>query len=240
MSPDPESPKSAVFRHEEDDRDMLESLKGLSIKGFHDCSHETPNANTPSSTNASLPTPPALKSSHVFLASPEPPFGHAWYSEGRSIPPNAPLMKDLDSFTDGTGQGSFDFPLATGADETPLPLIFHPTDEYDDMEEDVASPATATIPNLLALELLPSPSNPTDVVLAWIEGVSANTTTPVATTSTPELPPKKRRRSFTQDNDTDERRTRAWSPTIESSHPHAESQEGEPYPFTRAEPEAPG
>lgn len=93
MSPDPVSPKSAVYHHESDDRDMLESLRGLSIKGFHDWyarripltvhpgltvlvgdSHETPNANTPSSTNASLPTPPALRTSRVFLALPERPL----------------------------------------------------------------------------------------------------------------------------------------------------------------------
>lgn len=162
--------------------------------------------------------------------------GHAWYAEDRSIPPNAPLLKDLDSFTDGTGQGSFDFPLPTGADDVALPLIFHPADDYDDMDN-VDTPSTATMPNSLALDLLPSPSDPTDAVRAWIEGVSATTPTPVATS---ELTPKKRRRSFTQDGDTDERRLRAWSPIIESAVPHEEPKQEEMHPFDRAECESPG
>lgn len=165
--------------------------------------------------------------------------GHPWYSEDRAIPPNAPLMKDLDSFTDGTGQGSFDFPLATGADETPLPLIFHPTEAYDDIDDDVVTPSTATMPNSLALEMLPSLGNPTEAVLAWIEGISATTPTPVATSES-ELPPKKRRRSFTQDSEPDDRRLRAWSPVIESATPHPESQEGEGYPFDKPVRESPG
>ncbi|KAF9476969.1 hypothetical protein BDN70DRAFT_136683 [Pholiota conissans] len=239
MSQGPDSPKSPVFHHDTDDRDVLESLKGLSIKGFHDC-HENPNANTPSSTNASLPTPPALKSSRVFLALPEQTFsGHNWYSEDRAIPPNAPLLKDLDSFTDGTGQGSFDFPLGPGADETPLPLIFHPTDDYDDADDGVTTPSTAAMPNSLALEKLPSLGNPTEAVLAWIEGVSATTTTPVATSEV-DLQPKKRRRSITQDSDIEARRLRAWSPTMETATPRQETHEDEAYPFDRPVRESPG
>ncbi|PPQ87330.1 hypothetical protein CVT25_002080, partial [Psilocybe cyanescens] len=206
-----------------------------------DTAHSTePNANTPSSTNASLPTPPALKSSHIYLASPDRPFGgHNWYSEERTIPPNAPLMKDLDSFTEGTGQGSFDFPIATGPDEPPpmLPLIFHPPENFVAVGD--ISPST---PNPLALDLLPSPSDPTDAVLAWIEGVSA--TSEEFPSSSQELPPppKKRRRSFTQDSDNQERRTRAWSPSIDSSFiPYTENQEEIPEVLKyRTEPDAPG
>ncbi|KDR80171.1 hypothetical protein GALMADRAFT_208343 [Galerina marginata CBS 339.88] len=198
-----------------------------------------PNANTPSSTNASLPTPPALKSSHVFLASPVRSFGgDNWYSEERSIPPpNAPLLKDLDSFTEGTGQGSFDFPLATGADEAPmLPLIFHPPENYDEDDEDVPTPTSDS----LALDRLPSPGDLTDVVLAWRESVEA-----IKDTTSSERPPKKRRRSFNQDSETEEPRTRrAWSPTIDSSLiPYADNRDQEMTPEQmdcHTEPEAPG
>ncbi|KAH9478496.1 hypothetical protein JR316_0008951 [Psilocybe cubensis] len=237
MSARSDSPKSVVFEGD-DDKDMLESLRGLSIKGFHDCTE--PNANTPSSTNASLPTPPALKSSHIYLASPERPYvGHStWYPEERTIPPNAPLMKDLDSFTEGTGQGSFDFPLASGPDEPPrLPLIFHPTENFV-----AAGDISPTIPSPLALDLLPSPSDPTDAVLAWRESVSATSEEFPPTSSDSPSPPKKRRRSFTQDSDNQERRTRAWSPTIDSSFiPYSENHEDTPEVLEyRSEPDAPG
>jgi hypothetical protein len=232
MSPDPDSPKALVFPGDDDDRDVLESLKGLSIRGFFDC-NDTPTMNTPSSTSASLPTPPALKTSRVFLASPERLFGGSgWFSPDRPIPaPNAPLMKDLDSFTDGTGQGSFDFPLGSGADEAPmLPLIFHP---HTIDTSNATSPHLTSMGDSLALDLLPEPCNSNEAVLAWIEGVSA-------TTSPSELPPKKRRRSVTQDYETEERRTRAWSPTVDSSSSHVDVREAEDSPTEPTVPKPPG
>ncbi len=162
--------------------------------------------------------------------------GHAWYGEDRSIPPNAPLLKDLDSFTDGTGQGSFDFPLPTGADDVALPLIFHPADDYGDID-DVDTPSTATMPNSLALDLLPSPSDPTDGRAGVDRGCVGNNATPVATS---ELPPKSGGGRSPKTVETDERRLRAWSPIIESATPHEELKQEEIYPFDRAECESPG
>ena len=139
-------------------------------------------------------------------------------------------MKDLDSFTDGTGQGSFDFPLGPGADEAPmLPLIFHPLDTTDDDAPTATSPNRMSMANSLALDLLPEPGNPNEAVLAWIEGLSA-------TSSSSQLPPKKRRRSLTLDADTEDRRTRAWSPIIDSSSSHADVRE----PRDSPEPKPPG
>ncbi|KAJ3516109.1 hypothetical protein NLJ89_g1332 [Agrocybe chaxingu] len=240
MTPDSKSSKSTTVFARDDDRDMLESLKGLSIKGFQDC-NETPTMNTPSSTSASLPTPPALKSSLVFLASGEAPFnGHSWYSGEKSIPPpNAPQMKDLDSFTDGTGQGSFDFPLSTGADEPArYTLFFHPHDDIDDVdntlvEEQIPTPSTATHSNSLALDLLPHPGPLNDVVQAWIDGVSATTGSLTVDTT-----PRKRRRSLTLDSEADTRRVRAWSPDTETAST-CTSQPSPHFPTSRQEPEAP-
>ncbi|KAF8155929.1 hypothetical protein B0H34DRAFT_514307 [Crassisporium funariophilum] len=200
-------------------------------------SHNHAEANTPSSTNASLPTPPALRSSRVLLASPANSFGEGWYSPDASIPqPGAPLMKDLDSFTEGTGQGSFDFLPPVAAEDLTLALIFHPPeilDHVDDTLDNDPSTLDALIfPYSLALDMLPSPTNVEDAVLAWRENV-------VAAPPTLQMPIK-RRRSITQDGEIyDERRTRIWSPTIESSGiDHMEvHQEG--YLTSREEPEVP-
>ncbi|KAF5311077.1 hypothetical protein D9619_007884 [Psilocybe cf. subviscida] len=272
MSPGAATPRTPVYRRVDDDRDMLESLKGLSIKGFYDDDESAHHVSTPTSTNASLSTPPALRSSRVFLAS--SPYAlddslwvpseqwtssatnlprssaHAWYSEELQYPiqmPNAPMMKDLDSFTDGTGQGSFDFPLSTGGDDV-LPLIFHPPTPYDDID----TPTTDQPHNSLALDLLPSPSDLNDVVLAWREGVSATTSPSLlpALAPSPEAaplapPPKKRRRSLTLDSDHPslDRRVRAWSPDVELfdfSLPSTEAVASETCGTGRSEPPAPG
>ena len=234
---------------------MLDSLKGLSIKGFYDwyyfssstitvrayTSSSSNEANTPSSTNASLPTPPALKSSLVLLASPADSlfvrripylftrclihqYSEGWYTPQVPIQqPGAPRMKDLDSFTEGTGQGSFDFLPLTTAEEG-LPLIFHPSDSIDHMEHSINCKAKIPPTNPLTLDLLPSPSNLEDAVLAWRENVVNPSLLPPLPTL--ELPVKKRRRSPTLDEDDEERRTRVWSPSPQSSpashaEPHA-------------------
>ncbi|KAF4618522.1 hypothetical protein D9613_009995 [Agrocybe pediades] len=272
MSTASHTPKRASFSCRSEDQEMLESLSGLSIKGFHDWYAQflrflpttfnmedstEANANTPSSTNASLPTPPALKTSHVYLASPERPMyvysrleptlwshpyssGHDWYANDRAIPPNAPLLKDLDSFTEGTGHGSFDFPLVPGPEDGPVfPLIFHPTEK---VESD--NPRRHHTTSSLDLDSLPLPSDPTDAVLAWIEGVSANACAPSAELpAAAEKTPKKRRRSFTQDSETDDRRFRSWSPSIETHFvpPCAQTEEEDPELVVyRTEPDAPG
>ena len=123
-------------------------------------------------------------------------------------------MKDLDSFTEGTGQGSFDFLPLTAAEEG-LPLIFHPPDTIDRMERSVNRNANILPTNPLALDLLPSPSNLEDAVLAWRENVVNPSLLPPLPTL--ELPVKKRRRSLTLDGDEEERRTRVWSPSTQSS-----------------------
>jgi len=225
--------KSVLFTSE-DDKDMLDSLKGLSIKGFHDCNE----ANTPSSTNASLPTPPALRSSLVLLASPADSF-EGWYTPQAPIQqPGAPLIKDLDSFTEGTGQGSFDFLPLTAAEES-LPLIFHPPDTIDTIDRmghTVNHNANILPANPLTLDLLPSPSNLEDAVLAWRENV-VNTSLPPPL-PTLELPVKKRRRSLTPGGDDDERRTRVWSPSQLSTTFHIEPHVVR-YPTKHIEPKTP-
>jgi hypothetical protein len=67
----------------------------------------------------------------------------------------------------------------------------------------------------LTLDLLPSPSNLEDAVLAWRENVVNPSLLPPLPTL--ELPVKKRRRSPTLDGDDEERRTRVWSPSPQSS-----------------------
>lgn len=190
-------------------------------------------ANTPSSTNASLPTPPALKSSLVLLASPADSlfvqlylngftlrlihhYSEGWYTTQAPIQqPGAPRMKDLDSFTEGTGQGSFDFLPLTMAEEG-VPLIFHPPDTIEDSEHSVNRKATIRPINPLALNLLPSPSNLEDSVLAWRKNVVNPSLLPSLPTL--ELHVKKRRRSATLDEDGEERRTRVWSQSSPASH----------------------
>lgn len=146
-------------------------------------------------------------------------------------------MKDLDSFTEGTGQGSFDFLPLTTADEG-LPLIFHPADAIDDMENTIDNDLDMlSANNPLALDLLPSPSNLEDAVLAWRENVvSPNQPPPLPTL---ELPVKKRRRSLTLDNDDEERRTRVWSPSPESLPISYTEPQVVRYPITCPEPEVP-
>ena len=142
-------------------------------------------------------------------------FSEGWYTPQAPIQqPGAPRMKDLDSFTEGTGQGSFDFLPLTAAEEG-LPLIFHPPDTIDHMEHSVNPNANILPSNPLALDLLPSPSNLEDAVLAWRENVVNLSLLPPLPTL--ELPVKKRRRSPTLDGDDEERRTRVWSPSPQSS-----------------------
>lgn len=211
-------------------------------------------ANTPSSTNASLPTPPALRSSLVLLASPADSLfvrlylylftrwlnhhhSEGWYTpQGPIQQPGAPLIKDLDSFTEGTGQGSFDFLPLTAAEEG-LPLIFHPPDTIEHMEHSVDHNANILPANPFALDLLPSPSNLEDAVLAWRENVVNPSLPPPLPTL--ELSVKKRRRSLTLDGDDEERRTRVWSPSPQSSPtPHTEPHHVR-YPARHIEPKTP-
>jgi hypothetical protein len=224
-----------------DDTDMLESLIGLNIKNFGD-SNDGTGPTTPSSTNASLPTPPALRASQVYLASEL--MSSNWFS----VPPNAPLLKDSDSFTDGTGHSTFDFPLPSNNQEidpsSVYPLIYHPTADHntiqvvdDDNDEDefglVASPTqTVTYTNTLALDLLPQHDREV-AVRAWVEGVSATSECHQQQLEDEPLHPRKRRRSLTATGEVEARRVRAWTPTVEPSHAP------QPGARRRAYPEAP-
>ncbi|KAF9525086.1 hypothetical protein CPB83DRAFT_568613 [Crepidotus variabilis] len=250
--PPPSTPAKVAPVYRDDERDMLESLKGLSIKNFHDWYFILPSffptilmrcssndngmgCNTPSSNNTSLPTPPALRSSQVYLVTEEQPM----LSSNWCPPPNAPLLKDVDSFTDFTGHSSFDFPLPNnaGADDAPatkLPLLFHHPENVDDaldIDSDLISPSETVYPNSLALDLLPCTEDPALSVLAWIEGVSA--------TQEEQTTPKKRRRSLTASSEVEARRVRAWTPTVEPSHAPQPSPRRGGCPTERQEPEAP-
>ncbi len=105
----------------------------------------------------------------------------SWYP----VPPNAPLLKDSDSFTDGTGHSTFDFPLPASAggdlDIDPsgvYPLIYQPPEEPGDDDDDdglvltVTPNQPVTYTNSLAVQLLPL-GDPKDACRAWVEGVSA-------------------------------------------------------------------
>ncbi|KAF5356759.1 hypothetical protein D9756_006729 [Leucocoprinus leucothites] len=95
------------------DRQNLEPLQELKLKGFGSCN------NTPSSKTASLPTPGGasvpLANSAVIDDAPlgeltnnkNNEWGLLDYDPFKAVP-GAPLLKDLDSFTEGTGVGSFD------------------------------------------------------------------------------------------------------------------------------------
>jgi len=109
---------------------------------MHFYSNDGTGPTTPSSTNASLPTPPALRASQVYLANEVYVYQlyhrlviadrclNSMSSSWFPLPPNAPLLKDSDSFTDGTGHSTFDFVLSSNNPEVDpssvYPLIYHP------------------------------------------------------------------------------------------------------------------
>ncbi|KAJ3798649.1 hypothetical protein GGU11DRAFT_780082 [Lentinula aff. detonsa] len=126
---------------DEERRELLDKLMDLPLKGFPDL-----NA-TPSSGITSLPTPhvddyPQLEGP---VASSRHETAHSEHQH--IIYPSAPRMKDLDSFTEGTG-GSFDFLADEDSFEDTYPL------------------------NSLSLSLLP-PDGPLSIEL-WREDVYHN------------------------------------------------------------------
>lgn len=171
-------------------------------------------------------------------------MGSSWYP----VPPNAPLLKDSDSFTDGTGHSTFDFPLPSDNPEinpsSVYPLIYHPTaGDHSTIEDDddefglVTSPTqTVTYTNSLALDLLPHHDREV-AVRDWVEGVSAMSH---CRFQQPEdsVHPRKRRRSLTASSEAEARRVRAWIPTVEPSHAPQPTRK-RAYPSQRKEPEAP-
>ncbi|TFK29874.1 hypothetical protein FA15DRAFT_573291, partial [Coprinopsis marcescibilis] len=95
--------------------DVLDKLEELSIINIDDEQDDSPSYDT-----ASLPTPEApLADFNLRTVSPYQHPLYIWYDiddndnqvSGESLSmkvPGAPLMRDLDSFTEGTGTGSFD------------------------------------------------------------------------------------------------------------------------------------
>ncbi|KAF8267540.1 hypothetical protein EI94DRAFT_1311506 [Lactarius quietus] len=105
---------------------------------------------TPSTIDMSLPTP----SIPVFtvLSFELPPTAQVHYEtpipQSESIqPPPAPLVKDMDSFSEGTAQGSFDFTLCSdpGDAQAPPSVAFspdHPTLSIEVWRDDVSRSTT--------------------------------------------------------------------------------------------------
>ncbi|RXW14530.1 hypothetical protein EST38_g11324 [Candolleomyces aberdarensis] len=114
----------SYFELEDGSQVVLERLDELSIKNL-DCEDLY--------CTASLPTPEAPRVDFTLPATAKPsPYQSPldlWYeeSDGPMVPPPAPRMKDLDSFTEGTGCGSFeDLPCAATNE---LGELIHPTTE---------------------------------------------------------------------------------------------------------------
>ncbi|KAJ7156976.1 hypothetical protein C8R43DRAFT_411073 [Mycena crocata] len=95
--------------------EMLDRLNEIPLKGFAEMEE------TPTSATMSLPTPPC---DHVPLpldsmeVPPNLPVSYLFPSDDAGIVvPNAPRMKDYDSFTEGTAKGSFDSIPAADTDQ---------------------------------------------------------------------------------------------------------------------------
>ncbi|TFK34515.1 hypothetical protein BDQ12DRAFT_689729 [Crucibulum laeve] len=142
---------------------ILERLEDLVLKGFSDESalrSRTPSTSsshsrdeTPTTGTASLPTPNGgcdttfaslMPGANAYTREDGWLTGLDDHSEDTIQPPPAPYLKDLDSFTEGTGEGSFDFlptaetdqhgdPILT-ADEDSVKLLA-PTDILDQIEQ---------------------------------------------------------------------------------------------------------
>ncbi|KAF9446694.1 hypothetical protein P691DRAFT_783416 [Macrolepiota fuliginosa MF-IS2] len=106
------------------DRQKLEPLQELKLKGFGSCQ------DTPTSKTASLPTPsgasvPLADSADMVNAQPLGENLDDWndqYSRFDHIATRAPLLKDLDSFTEGSDDGSFDSIPAAETDQHGNPI----------------------------------------------------------------------------------------------------------------------
>ncbi|KAK2461191.1 hypothetical protein APHAL10511_006718 [Amanita phalloides] len=94
-------------------QERLERLRNLPLRGFNEIDEDTPSSGT-----ASLPTPlldtgqlpnPVALANATPLAPQEPAVGLVQ-------PPGAPLLKDHDSFSDGSRAGSFGFLSSASGD----------------------------------------------------------------------------------------------------------------------------
>jgi len=128
---------------------MLEKLDGLDLRSFPIEFDESPTTAVSTLPRLTTPLPPAEDTTRIEFHTSD------WNAERDAIqPPEAPVMKDLDSFTEGTGKGSFDSILDEAAGDEG-DLVYHPDDA-----------------NLLALGLLdPSVSHSIEM---WREEVSGH------------------------------------------------------------------
>ncbi|KAF8888581.1 hypothetical protein BD779DRAFT_1672253 [Infundibulicybe gibba] len=187
-------------------RAMLDRLVEIPLKGFTELDE------TPTSGTASLPTPQTDHVSFDGLQPPPEPMIALWpYSSDRDdslVVPPAPMMKDYDSFTDGTGRGSFDS-IPAGS-----------TDEFGDPIYPI---------NLLSLELLP-PVDTSSSIEQWRNHVSINTSTQSSSDLTSG---NKHPRSPTSE---DGRRTRARAYSLSSASSISNTFEWDATPFTQGRP----
>ncbi|KAI0296372.1 hypothetical protein BC826DRAFT_1004594 [Russula brevipes] len=104
---------------------------------------------TPSTIDMSLPTPsiPVFAMFNDELQSPAQVHYDTSIPQSETIqPPPAPLIKDMDSFSEGTAQGSFDFTLCSDHDDGQAPpsVAFspdHPTLSIEIWRDDVVRSA---------------------------------------------------------------------------------------------------
>jgi len=100
---------------------------------------------TPSTIDMSLPTPsiPVFTVLSYELPSPAQVLYETPIPQSEAIqPPPAPLVKDMDSFSEGTAQGSFDFTMCSDPDDAQAPpsVAFspgHPTLSIEIWRDDV-------------------------------------------------------------------------------------------------------
>lgn len=130
--------------------DELDRLEGFHLRSFNENEEQTPSSGT-----TLLPTPNEVQFPLALEAGQgSAPRVAVWeplglgYQEEDVIPmPSAPQLKDLDSFTDGTGAGSFDF------------LSSHPGDLFPPLDEEYLA------------ALYAHPADCTESINTWRQGV---------------------------------------------------------------------
>ncbi|KAM6503311.1 hypothetical protein JOM56_000254 [Amanita muscaria] len=95
--------------------ERLDALRDIPLRGFDEIDDITPSSGT-----ASLPTPlinpDSLHHNDLALGDTSPLAAQGHAEEPIVRPPPAPLLKDHDSFTEGSRAGSFDFLSAASGD----------------------------------------------------------------------------------------------------------------------------
>lgn len=143
------------------DDNVLDRLEELSIINIDSDEDDSPSFGT-----ASLPTPEPPRVDFRMIGKPWPQCQEfeLWIEgeeQGRSLDklqvPGAPMMKDMDSFTDGTGCGSFDGLPGTATNELGG-LIYPATDE--------------------TITLLPPADSRHEYIIEWLTGVEEPVVTP--------------------------------------------------------------